>query len=68
MKLLVRVTREAGGVRASCVDRDWSAIGEDEAAALAALRASLVAHYTRVRSVAPPEEAPEVEIELEVVP
>lgn len=68
MKLLVRVTREAGGFRASCVERDWSAIGESEAAALAALRASVVAHYTRVRSVAPPEEPPEVEVELELVP
>lgn len=66
MKLLVRVSREEGSVRVTCVDREWSAVGDSEEAALEALRARAVDYYTRGRAVAPPETCPVVTIELEV--
>lgn len=67
MKLLVRVAKEEGGVRVSCVERDWSAVGETEPAALEALRARVLDYYTRARAVAPPEAPPDVTVELVVV-
>ncbi|MBK7395047.1 MAG: hypothetical protein IPJ34_01775 [Myxococcales bacterium] len=67
MKVLARVTREGPSVRVTCLEHDWSAVGPDEPAAVAALREQIVAYYTRVRSVAPPETPAEFELEIAIV-
>lgn len=67
MILRATIQRVPEGILARCLENDRSALGSTEGEALDKLRVALFAYYTRVRSVAPPGDPPDVEIELVVV-
>ena len=54
MKYTYRLTTDADGVAATCVEMDVSASGLTSAEAVAALRDAICERLTRVEAVAPP--------------
>ena len=65
MKYTYRLTRDAEGFTATCVEMSVSTLGPTPAAAVSALRQAICELLTHVEAVAPPTSVPVPSIELE---
>jgi hypothetical protein len=65
MKYTYRLTSDADGVTATCVEMDASATAPTQAGAVAALRDAIYERLTRIEAVAPPTSVPVPSIVLE---
>jgi hypothetical protein len=64
MTYTYRLTSDAEGITATCVEMPVSVLGPNEASAIAALQTAICEHLTHVEAVAPPTSVPVPSVKL----